>query len=305
MSVQNKVTNFTKCNVHSVKALEKKWKVLTDEQGNNRLKAVNKNTKVVAETTIPIIEIGSCTNMLIKLFQKDHIFALQHQLGSNFQTYLDFARGITENAELSQMLIVMQSAFKGSVTRHLRLEHELAKTLWSSREQEMKLEKELIETKQALLERQIIAVLEQRVKFIASKQDSNWLSYTKMMEVSFASMAEAFRLYKDEIPVRGTKIWKMDKQEADAIKYALEIAFPSLKKQSNDIICNSLQSLGWKASDVRSDAMNYAHQQNLEETQIDALVKGTEFEELFDTLKEVNASCSEFKPLKPLQFLKL
>jgi hypothetical protein len=199
----------------------------------------------------------------------------------NIDTAFEFALGqqfgLYKTLEISKPLEdIVKPVMQRIVKRQQQLEDDVNELLW-----DMNIRKtEAKEKENKIIHRQLMSVLEERVKQLAGLDG--------YQDKSFSQLRYAFRNY-----INGVKdaSWVLTDKHVDNIKDSLRKFFPDeLKGKPNSDILKFIGQLADLSSRARCEAFEGVHPENMKETEIRELVQGSEYEKIFLGLVETKAS---------------
>jgi len=215
----------------------------------------------------------SLSELSISCLQRNHQLALRYTLRENWETYKSWMnKNQDENTKM--MMEILQTVVKDSTVRVERLTQDLDEVKWKGNKREMELEKELDEMNEKLLHRQIVCVLEERVKAVAG-----WGSY----QLSFTDLYHALKRKIDKVRPLGSQ-WIMTDEEVSVLSAALIQFFPGHFKDNFSLLI-LLADLKGQSHDARLDAKSVAHNETISEDDLIKETKSTEYEILVEALQ--------------------
>jgi hypothetical protein len=296
------VNNSFRTSVRSIKDFEKKWNDKYEKLKNGeQLLSIVKLNRKLAEDCSQLISTSFLihSNKLLGIFQADSILAFRHCLDKSFPAYEIFMSENTNNVVLNSFILLVQVALQSKMVRLQRVERDVMKLKWKSREDIMKLKEEACEIERDIVHRQLISVLEERFKVVASKKYQPW---KYRVTESFSQMAAAFEAHLDNARVPNG-MWKMEPEEVSSLKYAITTLFPdkAMELKNDQAIFKFLKELAKESKGARAEAKTTVHPETLTVEQIEPLVKGTTYEKWFDALKKTK-TLAEFGSMMILAF---
>jgi hypothetical protein len=168
------------------------------------------------------------------------------------------------------------------------------KLLWDSREHEMTVEAKHEEMVKALLERQVISVLQERIAILASEYEKEW-RYKRFEE--WTNIVVQYEMYKDGTNMKDA--W-MEERHARALERVIIDLFPDALLKTQEDVFTWMEELGRIGSVVRRQAKGYAHDETLDTNEVEERI-APDIVPWFNGLKKTETK-KQFRSKKILEF---
>ena len=265
-------------------------------EGEKKRSILTENRTLVDSATSIMSVASSAGAKITRWIEDDDSRTFHFLLKSEYHVFVEFMKVYTENSQLVQLVSIIQAALRSQTTHILGLENQMNHSLWSSRDRQVTLELEKMQMEDKLIKRQLVSVVEERLKLLAADTDSSWKARE---QASMRDIAFAYKRFEDGDGA-ASDLWTMDEKQASALERALVDLFPNSRGEE---MVEFLEDLAEEATRARDAAFGKAHPEDVDIQVIEKKVAGTQLEKWAKALRKT-MEMRKFGAYKTLQFCK-